>query len=298
MFDLDQAANYYRRVHRAEIDLREHMWWPKVPADAQLGHAGVHSPKLNLGDYVAAEAEPPFAVHRSRLGFPWGPLLNTKIGDCGEAMAIHGIEAFHLDALPDPAAPAPVTPPFRDIDAQYLYEKVGGYDPTQTQPDGSNPTDNGTDNDRLVSYWQNTGVMCSKDESVDKIYGTLEVANDPRLNRLAISEFVVLFRAVGLPLTAQGQHIWRIIGDGKTGNSALASWGYHDIPYLSYDSKRYRNVSWGQELLVDDDFDISYSVQGFVVVRKAQRALTGISPAGVNWTRINADLDKLGIPRQ
>ncbi|HYB25349.1 MAG TPA: hypothetical protein VEF89_01915 [Solirubrobacteraceae bacterium] len=35
---------------------------------------------------------------------------------------------------------------------------------------------------------------------------------------------------IALPVTAQGQTEWTVVGDGKTGNSAPGSWGGHGIP--------------------------------------------------------------------
>lgn len=233
-------------------------------------------PKLNLADYVE-EVKVPAAVHRSHMEFPWGMLLNDQIGDCGEAMSIHGVEAFHLDAQ------TPV-PPFGDPEAEREYEDVGGYVP------GDPSTDQGTDNQTLVDYWRDTGI---KDASGLRhfIEGSLFIDPQNRqLAKLAIWEFVVLFRALGLPITAQGQTYWRLADGSLRGDAALGSWGYHDIPYLSYDSRRLRNVTWGDEYLVDWDFDEAYAVQGLIVITHEQTNLRGVSPSGVNWTKLNQDL--------
>lgn len=37
------------------------------------------------------------------------------------------------------------------------YSAIGGFDPSQTQPDGSNPTDNGCDEVTAINYWEQTG---------------------------------------------------------------------------------------------------------------------------------------------
>jgi hypothetical protein len=247
----------------------------------------LHNPRLNLADYVSSQAEPPPAVHRSHLEFPWGMLLNGDIGDCGEAMAIHGIEAFHLNAG------TPV-PPFADGDAERAYSDIMGYDRRQTQPDGSNPTDQGTDNDKLVAYWKDPGILCAADGSRHKIAHSLYVdPHDERLSRIAIWEFVALFRAAGLPLTAQGTINWKLQDPSLSGDNAVGSWGYHDYLYLSYDRKRLRDVTWGQEGLVDWQWDSAYAVQGLVVATQEMLNLRGVSPAGVNWDRLAADLQKL-----
>lgn len=256
-----------------------------LPDHVKLGHAGIHKPRLNLADYVAADVKPPPAVHRSHLGNPYlrDPLGNTDWGDCGEAMTLHGIEAFHLDA----GTPVPV---FVTDDALGLYSAVGKFDPTKGPP-GNNPTDNGTDNSVLFPYWENDGVKCAADGSTHKIAGSLFVdPADQRLSKIAIWEFVVLFRAIALPITAQGQGRWQLTDPSLKGDAAPGSWGYHDIPYFSFDAHSLRNDSWGVEMLVDWSFDGAYAAQGIVVVTQEQLNLRGQSPAGVNWTKLNADL--------
>lgn len=253
------------------------------PEKRKLGHAGLHKPAINLADHVVDSAEPPAAVHRSNLGFKWGALLNDQLGDCGEAMAIHGDEAFHLDAG------TPV-PPYADDDAETFYEEVGGYVP------GNPNTDNGTDNSVLVQKWQQVGIPCKANGQRYKIAGSVFVdPKDERLTKIGIWEFVAVFRALGLPTTAQTQNgRWSVVDPSLQGDSAVGSWGYHDIPYLSYDQNRIRTITWGEEWLVDWVFDKAYAAGGFAVVTTDQLNLQGVSPAGVNWSSLVAALK--GLP--
>lgn len=276
-------------VRDERFRLHEHIKAPELPPSKKLGLRNLHHMSLKLSDYVqpgALEAVPA-AVHRSHLSFPWGALLNDQLGDCGEAMTIHGIEAFHLDA----GTPVPA---FGNDDAEKLYEQVGGYDPTQTQPDGSNPTDQGTDNGVLVTKWQEPGVTCAADKSQHSIVASLFVDyTNTNLTKLAIWEFVVCFRAMNMPVTAQNQTTWSVTDPTLQGNAAPGSWGGHDIPELSYDQNLIRTVSWGEELLIEWGFDTTYGMQGFVVVTKEQTNLQGVSPAGVDWTKLNQDIAAL-----
>lgn len=272
----------------AAFDLRELFERPEVPERPPVkAEAKIAQPKLDLADYVSAEAEPPAGVHRSNSNLPVlrDPLGNLSWGCCGEAMAIHGTEAIEADA-------ARPVPPWATPDSLNLYSLVGGFN-INAGPPGQNPTDQGTDNQVLVDKWRDVGIRCAADGSVHKIAGSMFVdPTDPRLNRIAIWEFVVLFRAVGLPLTAQGQNSWKLTDPSLQGDAAVGSWGYHDIPYFSFDSNRLRNDSWGIPMLVDWAFDKAYAVQGLVVVTQEMLNLRGVSPAGVDWTRLNADLAK------
>jgi hypothetical protein len=208
--------------------------------------------------------------------------LNDRLGDCGEAMTAHGIEAFHLDA----GTPVPL---FVDADVEKLYEEVGGYVP------GDPSTDQGTDNQVLVDYWRKSGMACAADGSSHKIVASLFV--DPKkveLNQRAIWEFVALFRAIALPETAQGQREWEVTDPNLEGPAAPGSWGGHDIPYLSYDVKRFRCETWGTSLLVTYGFDAAYAMQdSFVVVTEEMLDQRGMSPAGFDWTKLSADVKSL-----
>lgn len=253
----------------------------RLPDSPKLGHAGIHTPRVALGDYLAAEAQPPARVHRGLFKGYTDVLANDQLGDCGEAMPIHGIEGMHHAA-------GTRVPPFVAQDAINLYEQVGGYVP------GDPSTDQGTDNDVLINHWTSTGIKCAGDSSIHKIAASVFV--DPQNeveNKIAIYEFVALFRAVALPLTAQGQTRWSVVGDGKTGDSAPGSWGGHDIPYMAYDPNDYDADSWGVWIPVDESFDRAYAMQGFVVVTPDMQRRSGVSPTGLNYSRLMADLAKL-----
>ena len=46
---------------------------------------------------------------------------------------------------------------FTDAQVQQDYSAIGGFDPSQTQPDGSNPTDQGCDENTALTYREKTG---------------------------------------------------------------------------------------------------------------------------------------------
>lgn len=275
----------YEAAKRAEgFDLRDVVREAVLPQTPKLGHLADAHPRLKLADYVVdgAPAVPP-AVHRSHLEHDFPMYLNNELGDCGEAMTLHGIEAFHLDA-------GTAVPSFADGDAEKLYEEVGGYVP------GKPATDKGTNNETLVNYWQNTGVACAAENgNVHKIVASMFVdPQDVELNERAIWEFVVLFRAIALPETAQGQKEWTVTEPQLQGPAAPGSWGGHDIPYFSYDGQRYRCATWGTELLLTYQFDADYATQGFVAITEEMLNNTGVSPAGIDWDKLTSDINAMG----
>lgn len=266
-----------------DFDLREHVSTVLPDQLPCLGlNRGQMRHELNLADYVATTApQVPSAVHRDNPGHVFPMYLNDKLGDCGPAMVVHGNECFHLDAG------TPV-PKWADRDVEKFYEQVGGYVP------GKPETDQGVANDALVEKWKGGKLVCGADESKHTIVASAYVnPKVPALNERAIWEFVALFRAVALPVTAQGQKEWAVTDPSLSGDAAPGSWGGHDIPYVSYDGKRYRNITWGTELLVEYAFDHAYAEEGFVVITEEMLSNTGISPAGINWTALVHDIKAL-----
>jgi len=271
------------RISDTSFRLRDHHEPPALPALPKLGLnlEALHRPALKLADYIHAElANPPAAVSRPHPGFNWGMLANDRLGDCVIAMMLHSIEDFHLDAK------TPV-PTFTDEDAIKLYSEITGYDPSDPN------TDQGTNEATAMAYWGHPGLRTS--DGVDhQIVAT--VAVDPgNLNecRIAIDEFVALQIGIALPISAQGQREWTVVGDGRTGHSAPGSWGGHGIPFREYDAETFKCVTWGAELLLTVPFHQAYSQEAHVVVTREMLDKTGVGPSGVAWDELIADIKVL-----
>ncbi len=275
------------RIDDPSFRLRDHHTPPTLPASPKIGLNldTLHRPTLKLADYIHPElAAPPAAVSRPHPGFQWGMLANDKLGDCVIAMMLHSIEDFHLDA-------GTQVPPFSDQDAISIYSAITGYNPDDP---GS---DNGTDEGTAMRYWENPGLSTS-DGQKHTIVAT--VAVDPsNVNecRIAIDEFVDLQIGIALPVTAQGQTEWTVVGDGKTGESAPGSWGGHGIPYREYDAETFKCVTWGAELLLTVPFHRDYAQEAHVVVTEEMLSKQGIGPSGVNWDELLADIKGLPQPQ-
>lgn len=269
----------------AEVEFEREYGRATRPTDRRFGHRIAHKPQLNLADFKTGSAQPPAAVHRkSTAGL--GTLMNDTLGDCGPAMAIHGNGMFHRDA----GTPVPA---WGDQDAEVFYEEEGGYNPDAPLVDGVNPTDQGSDNNVLVGHWQDPGILCHADGTRHKIAASLFVEPTEEMTKLAIWEFVVCFRAYGLPVTAENQTHWTVVDDGNPADSEVGSLGYHDIPLCSYGPWNVGLITWGQPWMASWEFDKRYAVQSFVVVTEEQLNLQGVSPAGIDWTALNAAIKSL-----
>ena len=274
------------RITDPDFRLRDHYTPPTLPALPKTGLnlSTLHKPALKLSDYIHAElAKPPAAISRPHPGFQWGMLANDKIGDCVIAMMLHSIEDFHLDAGTPP-------PAFTDADAISIYSAITGYNPNDPS------SDRGTDEGAAMRYWEHPGLQ-STDNGSHTIVAT--VAVDPsNLNecRIAIDEFIDLQIGIALPISAQGETEWTVVGDGKTGHSAPGSWGGHGIPYREYDAETFKCVTWGAELLLTVPFHQDYAQEAHVVVTQEMLNKQGVGPSGVAWDELIADIKAL--PRQ
>jgi hypothetical protein len=271
------------RIDDPSFRLRDHHTPPTLPPSPKTGLnlEALHKPALELADYIHAElANPPAAISRPHPGFNWGMLANDRIGDCVIAMMLHSIEDFHLDA----GTPVPA---FTDADAIRIYSAITGYNPNDPN------SDHGTNESTAMAYWHSPGLQTS--DGVDhQIVATVGV--DPsNLNecRIAIDEFVDLQIAIALPLNAQGQAEWTVVGNGRTGRSAPGSWGGHGIPYREYDGETFKCVTWAAELLLTVPFHQSYAQEAHVVVTKEMLDKTGVGPSGVAWDELIADIKVL-----
>jgi hypothetical protein len=274
------------RIDDPSFRLRDEYTPPALPAAPKIGLKldALHRPTLKLADYIHREvATPPAAVSRPHPGFHWGMLANDRIGDCVIAMMLHSIEDFHLDA----GTPVPA---FSDQDAVSIYSAITGYNPKRPH------SDQGTDEGAAMRYWESPGLKTSDGET-HTIVATVAVdATNLNECRIAIDEFVDLQIGIALPITAQGQTEWTVVGDGKTGNSAPGSWGGHGIPYREYDAETFKCVTWGAELLLTVPFHREYACQAHVVITREMLSKQGIGPSGVNWDELLADIKAL--PRQ
>ena len=271
------------RINDPSFRLRFSHQPPTLPPSPKTGLnlETLHRPTLKLADYIQTNmAYPPAALSRPHPGFSWGMLANDRIGDCVIAMMLHSIEEFHLDAN----TPVPV---FTDQDAIGLYSAITGYDPNDPN------SDQGTDESQAMTYWESPGLKTS--DGVDhQIVATVAVdASNLNECRIAIDEFVALQIGIALPLTAQGQTEWTVVGNGHSGHSAPGSWGGHGIPYREYDADTFKCVTWGAELLLTVPFHQAYAQEAHVVVTKEMLDKTGVGPSGVAWDELIADIKVL-----
>lgn len=164
----------------------------------------------------------------------WGMLYNDQAGCCVVAGGMH--ETMLWGALGGRSAP-----PFTDAQAVSDYTAITGYDPRQTDANGDNPTDQGTDMVAAAHYRQTKGLLDANGvrHTVDG-YVSIEVGN---VEELAFAVYYMNVAGVGatLPGDAEDQfdnnqpwssrlkgedgHYFCVVGRNHEGNFLVVTWG-------------------------------------------------------------------------
>lgn len=198
----------------------------------------------------------------------WPMYGNDRLGDCTLAAVGHMIQAWTA------SAGKPATPKEADVEAAYFATGDG--------------TDDGRNELDVLNYCRHTGVGGDKIESY--------VAVNPRKHthvHAAIYLFGGLYTGIGLPTSAQGQQVWDVVGDGKTGPSQWGSWGGHAVPYLGYDAHGVTLITWGAPLRATWRFHDAYTDEAYAVLSPDWLDAHGKSMQGFDLTALKADLSNL-----
>jgi hypothetical protein len=226
-----------------------------------------HDPRtLRLAKYLddaVVLPEIPVAADYAAAVSSWPMYGNDRLGDCTCAAAGHMVEAWSA------AAAAPVVPVDADVEA--LYWATGSGDTGRFEVD-------------ILNYWRGVGL------GGDKIAAYAYV-NPQNLDhvRAAIYLFGGLYAGIALPESAQGQQVWDVAGDGKTGQSQPGSWGGHAVPYVGFGDGRIALVTWGAVLEMTEAFHLAYCDELYVVISPDFLA-AGKTPQGFDLAALEADL--------
>lgn len=222
------------------------------------------APKIKLRDFVdvdlAARHLPvPLeqTVDYTGLIASWPMFLNDRLGDCTCAGAAHAVQTYA----------AMVGDPFtvEDRDVERMYE-ASGYDPSQTDANGENPTDQGWTLQAAAEYLQHAGL-----QGDPNIVAAAEVTlHDEEEEQVALELFGCLYEGFECPESALQQaqegKPWTVVNGSQIAGghcvirpkSVFAQTGYH--------------VSWGILIPATDEFDKEYFDEYQVLVPKEWEA--------------------------
>jgi len=222
-------------------------------------------------DLSALPTVPDSVDYLGNLVFPcW---YNTTIGDCVIEALAHQEQAA--------GAANGAEPVISGGDVLTGYEAVGGYQP------GNPQTDNGCDPAAALRWWQSVGIAGNKIGA----YVSVDPTNDA-LVRAALYLFCGLFTGLNLPLSAQNQPVWDVVGDGRSGNAAPGSWGGHMV-YTGAMAKSapHTVITWGAKQPMSPRFLATYSAQQtYAVIPLDWLNGQGKAPTGLDIAALQRDL--------
>jgi hypothetical protein len=205
---------------------------------------------------------------------------NDQIGDCVAAYWVHHLMTITAHTgttfIPDPA------------EAIALYSGFTGYDPSQTQPDGSNPTDNGGTFTDLYAYLQKTG-FCGRKITA---WAAIDI-NNPLHMAVALQIFLGMGVGVQLPMSAQTQFSagqdWTVVP-----NDPIE--GGHAILNSGRGSKGRNFASWGKgDVKAPDPWTDTYADEAYIVLTPELISVANdLSPTALDWDALTADMQALG----
>jgi hypothetical protein len=210
----------------------------------------------------------------------WSMMLNDREGDCVCA------DTGHVEMHRTANAGGFFIP--TDDDVQKLYEAVGGYDPSQTQPDGYNPTDQGCDETTMEEYLTQTGFCGRKlDKSgmvdytnQDHLIWAIELFGSVRLG--------INFASWAMDAFNKGQP-W---GDPPPGADTTIEGG-HDVPLVDFRAGYFTAITWAGEVLVSQDFLNLYCEEAHAELAFDWIQAQGQAPSGFSLDELASDLGEV-----
>lgn len=223
-------------------------------AHLKLGRLPVKHDKrtLLLGDYLRPAVKTPASfLTLVKSAIVWPIYGNDRLGDCTLAAVGHMIQAFSF-----------LAGSIKKVSSAAI-EK--GYWETGTPPSAhgtaGGPTDDGRVELDVLNYMRKTGVSGHTFTAYAEI--------DTRDHTEAKASVALLggaYIGLSLPVTAQRQKVWDVVGDGKTGDSAPGSWGGHAVNVIGYDKTGPTIVTWGAPLKMTWAFWDAYVEEAYAIV--------------------------------
>ena len=232
---------------------------------------------LKFGKYFQILPPVPTSVDWSGKVPSWGMMANDAVGDCTCA------SAGHLDMLWTANASTEFVP--TDTDILAAYSAITGYDPSQTDASGNNPTDTGADLLTVLKFWRSSGISARKISAF---------ADVPPLNQqqvqAAIAFFGGLYAGVNLPQSAMDATNSGLVWDNASDPNIL---GGHAIPIVAYDATGLVCVTWGALQRMTWGWFNAYCDESFAVFSADWIGVNGVAPSGFNQAQLQSDLQNI-----
>ena len=243
---------------------------------------------LAFGDFMDRTASIPAVAAQgweyAPVPITLGMLSNDSIGDCVIAAAMHYAQVETANTG------NPLTPT-AELAVQ-TYSVITGYEPSQTDSQGNNPTDQGTDfESQLFPHWKNTGIpMLDKNgkQVMHKILGfaALDLTSIAQ-QRYANFTFGGLLMGINCPQSALDDTSNWIYDP----NSPIV--GGHGINMVGQGAAGWHIDSWGLSIPGQWTFSRKLADEMYCVVSNLWLNQQGKSPSGLDLNGLLATMKTL-----
>lgn len=234
---------------------------------------------LLLKNYLSSVPAPPKKVYWE-YKIPanlWGLFSNDTVGDCTCACIANMLmlATAHTGKM--------VTPTVEQVLA--AYSAITGYDPTKTQPDGSNPTDNGANIADVLNYWKDTGI------AGHKIVAWVQIDHS---NITEVEQAIWLFGGLDIGIEVWSSMETQFDAHQAWDNPSGEDLGGHSIPLFGYGHDGTTGVTWAALQQMGWPCFLQICSEAYAVVTHDWiDQLSGKTYSGFNLAALMADLKML-----
>jgi len=234
-------------------------------------------------------AAPPASVdYTTALPAALGMFGNDSLGDCTCAAIYHALQVWSANAQK-------VIDTEPDEDAVLLYEGACGYNPSAAPVDGQNPTDQGGDEQSVLTYVMLSGAPTGAG-GADRHRIAAFVEIDPRNFddvKLAIATGGLVYLGFEVPsyMPEAAGSTWDV-QPGPNCNIV----GGHAVIAAGYDANGLDIISWGAKYRMTWAFWSEFVDEAYLLADPSWIEATGKSPGGLSLTDLETQMQALNDP--
>lgn len=236
---------------------------------------------FKLSDFVGTSglAAPPANFGHGKLVKNWGMLGNDSAGDCVFAATGHNIKLWNAEAGKQVS--------ISDATALHNYSLFTDYDSSQTDDQGNNPTDQGTDMADWLAHWRKVGFV--DDHGTMHKAGAYVSLNPHNADEMRYAAYYFDGVLLGINFPQQWMDIFQ--QGGRTW-PALKNPNYvggHCITTVDYRDKRPYDITWGAGVELTLGAVAQVCDEAYAILTP-EKLVNGIDDNGFDMTKLTAAL--------
>lgn len=206
-------------------------------------------------------------------------LGNDDCGNCVPCCDLRMIQSRRANAWGDTWKPTKQL-------ALSLYTLRTGFNQLTGKPD------DGTDTAADMTAWAQHGIRLDE-QNLDVVrWATIDPTHDDVIS-LAIAHLGPIAVTLALPIAAMDLTVWSQAPGGGP-DWAPGSWGYHRVCAGAFNGRERVVRTWGTDLHMHPQFWAAYAIACDATLSREWLKETGLSPVGLDWDALNADVASLG----